>query len=212
MKTFKKLVVAMVLAMTLVMGLSVVSFAANSSPERKNISKTTITVKKAKYNGKKQMPKVVVKNAKGKKLEEGVDYVIVSDGRKNSGKESFVIKGIGRYKGSVEKIFEIEGTASKKANKVTFKANKKTSFKASDLKKKNKKIKFTVEKNKKNQGKVTYKLLTNTKHAKKYISINDNGVVTLKKGIKKGTYVVRVKVGGNGKFAPRVQKFNIVVK
>lgn len=212
MKSFKKVVVTMILAMTLVMGLSMVSSAAKSSPERQSIAKTDITVKKAKYNGKKQMPEVVIRNSDGKKLKEGVDYVIECEGRKDSGKKLFVIKGIGRYKGSVEKFFEIEPTASKKANKVTFKTNKKPSFKSSDLKKKNKKIKITVEKNKKNKGKVTYTLLTKSKHAKKYISISDNGVVTLKKGLKKGTYVVKAKVLGNGKFAPRVQKIKIVVK
>lgn len=212
MKSFKKVVVALIAAMTLVMGLSMVSSAAKSSPERKKISTTTITVDKVKYNGELQSPKVTVTKPNGKKLKEGVDYVLEYEPKKNSGNYTVVVKGIGRYKGTAEAVFTIEGTASKKANKVTFTTNKSTNFKASTLQKKNKKIKISVTKNKKNKGKVTYKLLTNSKHARKYISISDDGVVTLKKGIKKGTYVVRAKVKGNGKFAPRVKKFKIVVK
>ena len=48
------------------------------------------------------------------------------------------------------------------------------------------------------QGKVTYKVTKYDKKAKKKITISKSGTVTVKKGLKKGTYKVRVKVSAKG--------------
>ena len=211
MKAFKKTIVALVAAMVMVMGLSVVSFAAQS-PAKTDIATATAKAKTVKYNGKKQAPVVKVKAADGTVLKEGVDYVVDFDKVKHSGEYKVVIRGIGRYEGKTTTTFTIKGTASEEANKVTAKANKSTAFKADKLKNKNAKIKLSVTKSKKNKGTVTYKVAPLTKRALKYVTVNDNGVVTLKKGIKKGTYKIRVKVAGYKNYAPQTRTIKIVVR
>lgn len=211
MKALKKTVVALVAAMVMVMGLSVISFAAQS-PVKTNISSTTATTKSVKYNGKKQSPVVTVKAADGTVLQEGVDYVVEFNSVKHSGSYTVVIRGIGRYEGTTTATFTIKGTETKKANKVTVKANQSTTLKASSLKKKNTKIKLSVAKASKNKGAVTYKVVPTNKKALKYVTVNKKGVVKLKKGIKKGTYKIRVKVGGYKGYAPQTKTIKIVVK
>ena len=44
------------------------------------------------------------------------------------------------------------------------------------------------------KAKKTYKLSSVTKAAKKYISVSKNGKVTVKKGLKKGSYTLMVKI------------------
>ena len=96
-------------------------------------------------------------------------------------------------------------------------------FKASKLKKKTVKVKakkaFKVTGAK---GKVTYKRIGISckkklaKQAKKRIKIAKNGKVTCKKGLKKGTYKVKVKVkaAGNSSYLPatKTTTLTIVVK
>lgn len=212
MKAFKKAVVALITAMVMVMGLSVVSFAAQS-PAKTNIATATATTKSVKYNGKKQSPVVKVKAADGTKLKEGVDYIVEFDSAKHSGDYTVVIRGIGRYEGTTTATFTIEGTASAADNRVTATTNKSTSYKAKDLKKKNKKITVTVSKSKKNKGAVTYKVVSkDNKKALKYVSVDENGVIKLKKGIKKGTYKVRIKIAGYKKYAPQKKTIKIVIR
>lgn len=86
----------------------------------------------------------------------------------------------------------------KKKNTMTVKA-KSVSLKASVLKKKDQKIKkskaFTVSKN---QGKVTFKMSKIKKDLKKKITISKSGVITVKKGLKKGKYQFNVAVTAAG--------------
>ena len=58
--------------------------------------------------------------------------------------------------------------------------------------------------------KVTYKV-TGKKSAKKYIKVSKNGKVTIKKGIKKGTYkiVIKAKATKNHKQGKKVVKITI---
>lgn len=211
MKLFKKTLVALIAAMIMVMGLSVVSFAA-SSPVKTNISTADVNIKKVKYNGAKCMPSVKVTAADGTRLKEGVDYVVEFKATKHSGDHVVVIRGIGRYEGTTTGIFTIDGTANTAENKVTVKAQK-TQLKASSMKKKSSKVKLTVSKSKKNKGKVTYKVVTKgNKNAAKYVSVNSKGVVKFKKGIKKGTYKVKIMVAGYKKFDPQVKTVKFVIK
>ena len=80
-------------------------------------------------------------------------------------------------------------------------------FKAKKLKKKSMKIKLKV----KSDGKVKgFKV--KGKKAKKWIKVSKKGVVTLMKGIKKGTYKIRVQIKGTKNFKKGYQTIKIVVK
>ena len=96
---------------------------------------------------------------------------------------------------------------------------KKTKLKAKKLKKKSQKVargKVMVVRNA--QGRVTFRLLKVSKSRyKKYFKINGrNGVVTVKKKLKKGTYTIRCRVTASGneayKSGSRVVSFKITVK
>ena len=75
------------------------------------------------YNGKVKEPTVTVKDSKGKKLKNKVDYTVTyASGRKNVGTYKVTIKFKGRYKGSKTLTFKINPvktsaklTAAKKA-------------------------------------------------------------------------------------------------
>ena len=93
MRMLKKGLLALLTLLVLVVGISTVSFAAASSPTKSDINTTSITVKKVKYNGKKQSPKVTVKTASGATLVAGKDYVVDSKKYKHSGTYKVTCKG-----------------------------------------------------------------------------------------------------------------------
>ena len=90
---------------------------------------------------------------------------------------------------------------AKKANPITVKA-KAVKVKYKSLKKKTQIIAvtkaFAVSKA---QGRVTYKVVKFDKKAKKKINVNSAGKVTVKKGLKKGTYKIKVQVTAAGSTA-----------
>lgn len=104
-------------------------------------------------------------------------------------------------------------TAAKAKQPMTVKAKKLKAVKASKLKKNNIKIKkttaFTIKKNK---GKLTFKKISGNKK----IIISKAGTITLKKGLKKGTYKLKVKVTAAGtkkyKSGSRKTTVTIIVK
>lgn len=106
---------------------------------------------------------------------------------------------------------------AKKANTLTVKAKKPT-VKFAKLKKKNQTIALkkamTVSKA---QGTVTYKLSSakkGKKNFKKYFKVAKNGKITVKKGLKKGTYKVKVKVtaAGNTEYNAAVKTVTVTIK
>ena len=170
------------------------------------LSKTAFT-----YNAKVQKPTVTLTN--GEVLKEGVDYTLKwsSASPKKAGSYYVVVTGIGAYKGTVKATFKI----NKAANPLKVKA-KTAKIKFSTLKNKkqvlavSKVIKFT----KKGQGTLTYVKSTGNKK----ITINKKtGKVTVAKGLKKGTYKVKVKIKakGNANYKASAYKavtFKIIVK
>lgn len=217
MKALKKAVVVLMAAAVLATGVSeaaiVSEAAAVSSPGITSISTAKVSLKYStvKYTGKTRTAVITVKDAKGNILKEGTDYTVSKKSFKNSGTYTITITGIGHYTGTTTTKFTIKGTATKAQNKITAKA-KTSSVKAKNLKKKSKKIKITVKKNKGFKGAVTYKVTKYPKNAKKYISVSKKGVVTLKKGAKKGTYKVKVSVAGYKKYNPKTKTVTIKVK
>lgn len=171
-----------------------VLLVAEYESEMINIAEAKLTVSKTAftYNAKVQKPSVTLTN--GVVLKEGVDYTLKwsSASPKNAGTYVITVTGTGDYNGTVKATFKINKASN------TLKVSAKTvTLKFSKLKKKaqtlavSKVVKFV----KKGQGTLTYVKVTGNKK----ISINKkNGKVTVKKGLKKGTYKVKVKVKAAG--------------
>ncbi len=191
MKTMKK--VAAVLLAVMLMAPAAVNAAAPSA------TKATIAGQKAAvstvYTGKAQLPATVTIN--GKTLIAGQDFVYVNAAAKtDAGTYTVSIKGIGAFEGTATVTYTVNKAAA--ATKTTKVAAKKA-YKASSLKKKAKKFSVKV-------AGATYTV--KGKKAKKYIKVSKKGKVTVKKGIKKGTYkiVIKVKATKNTKAGKKVVK------
>ena len=151
------------------------------------LSKTSYT-----YNGKVQKPSI--KTICGKSLKEGTDYEAKwsNNSSKNAGTYTVTVTGKGDYKGTGTAKY----TIAKASNTMKIKA-KTATVKRSAVKEKaqtlavSKVIDFTN----KGQGAKTYV----KKSGNNKITINKTtGKVTVKKGLKKGTYKVKVKVKAKG--------------
>ena len=195
MKTMKK--VAAVLLAVMLMAPAAVNAAAPSA------TKATIAGQKAAvstvYTGKAQLPATVTIN--GKTLIAGQDFVYVNAAAKtDAGTYTVSIKGIGAFEGTATVTYTVSKAAA--ATKTT-KVVAKKAYKASSLKKKAKKFSVKV-------AGATYTV--KGKKAKKYIKVSKKGKVTVKKGIKKGTYkiVIKVKATKNTEAGKKVVK--IVIK
>ena len=163
------------------------------------LSKNTFT-----YNAKVQKPTVTVIN--GLILKEGVDYTLQwsSDSPKKAATYVITVTGTGAYNGTANVTFKI----NKAANPLKVKA-KTVKVKFSKLKKKAQKLKVTkvVKFTKKGQGTLTYKKVKGNKK----ITINKkNGKVTIKKGLKKGTYKVKIKIKAKGNVNYKASSYKTV--
>ena len=160
------------------------------------------------YNGKEKTPGAVV-TRNGRTLVAGTDYIISYKNNKNAGTATAFITGTGLYGDGWEYNFVIK----KAANPLKI-APKTATVRYSALKKKTQTLKVSkvIRFTKKGQGAMQYKRVkvtrasktgTRSSAAKKYINIaSKSGKVTVKKGLKKGTYkvTVRVKAGGNSNY------------
>lgn len=136
------------------------------------------------YNGKAQEPVVTLD---GKALKRGTDYQATFKNNKNAGTAQITILGIGRFYGSVTKSFRIQ----KAYNPV---AVTKTKIKVNTAKMRNGKQTVRLSVNVKEKAKKTFRRVSVPKKAKKYIAVSKNGKITVKKGLKKGTYKIKVRV------------------
>lgn len=117
--------------------------------------------------------------------------------------------------GYLSKSVSAESQLTKKSNTITVKT-KKITVKKNKLKKKaisiSKKKAFKVSGA---QGKVTYKLASVKKAKfKKYFKVSKSGKITIKKGLKKGTYKLKVNVtaAGNANYEPMTKTVTVKVK
>ena len=181
--------VIMVIAM-LVMS---VSASAASSPTAKKLGKVTVSPASYTYNAYDRTPKVTVKDADGKSVA-GKYYTVFWKNNEEAGTATVTVKGKAPYTGSAKTTFKI-----KRAGAYAFvnkPAKTTVTVKAKDVKKKAKKVgrideylKRSSKKYTKSVGvKATYK--TNSK----YVKVSKKGYITVKKGAKKGTYKITVKL------------------
>lgn len=123
----------------------------------------------------------------GYTLKKGTDYTVTYKNNVNVGTATMTIKGTGNFVGEMPCEFSI----IKASNSITKYTSKKT-LKYKTLKKRAQAFKIAaVDKFK---AKKTYKLTKVPKKAKKYIKVSKAGKVTVKKGIKKGTYKIKVRI------------------
>ena len=129
-------------------------------------------------------------------FREGEDYTVSYKNNTNAGTASVVFTGKGRVIGSATKTFEI----SKIPNTMTAQGNT-VKIKASKLKKKKQIIKPTKSLRICNAvGNLNFKLAgVNKKKFKKYFKVNaNNGNITIKKGLRKGTYKLKIDITAAG--------------
>ncbi len=162
-----------------------------------------------KYNGKAKEATVVVMDEAGESLTEGRDYQITYEDNVAPGLAYVYIDFMGNYDGHFSDSFEIV----KGDNPLAIKG-KTYSIRYSTLKKKTQVLAagkiYSVTR--KGAGKMSYALYSAKKGAKsfkRYFAVNKTtGKLTVKKGLKKGTYkvVVKAKAAGNSNYKASAQK------
>ncbi len=179
------------LALGLILALSTVSaFAATPSGGGIDISKgkVTVTTSSKTYNGYKGTAgvQVVVNNTV---LKKGTDYVVAGATTPSALAKTYTlgnieIVGVGAYKGTL--FTSTDYTIKKAYQKPTVTPSKKTVY-YSKLKKR---TQYVTMKTTGNKGAVTYSKSSGSKN----LTVNKYGKISVKKGTRKGTYSIKVKV------------------
>ncbi len=154
-----------------------------------SIKSVKLSKNKFTYNGKTQKPTFTITDRKGNKLTSGKDYKVYYPTKPvNCGLYVISVEFLGKYGG----VFDSEYSIAQAKNPMTVKATAKTvSYKK--VKKKN--VTVTALTVKKAQG---TKSFVKTSGDKKITVNKKTGKITVKKGIKKKTYTVKVKVTAKG--------------
>ena len=146
------------------------------------------------------------------KLVCNSDYTVEYSNNVSVGVGRITIKGKGLYTGTITRDFQInklKNTLSVSGKKVVIKYKK--------LKKKKQTIKIArAAKITNPKGKVTYKKvkLNKKKYAKKFIINKKTGKITVKRGVKKGTYKMTIKVhaAGDKIYKSKTKKVVVTIK
>ena len=144
------------------------------------------------YDGKAKEPEVTLAVG-GKTLELGTDFTVEYTGNVGAGTARVTLAGTGAYKGTKTTTFTIDkaaNTLSAKGKTATVKYAKVKKKKKTTLKP-GKAFKFAS----KGQGTLTY---AKKKGSKKIAIDKKTGKVTVKKGLKKGTYKVKAIITAAG--------------
>lgn len=185
--------------------------AKSAYDKASDLTNATLTVSNATYTGKAltPKPKVVIN---GKTLTQNTDYTVAYENNTNAGKATVTVTGAGDYIGSTSGTF----TINKATNTLTT-SGKKVTLKAKKLKKKNQTVKKAkAYKVTGNVGKVTFKKggLNKKKFNKKFIVNAQTGNITVKKGVKKGTYKLKViaEAAGNANYNKLAKTMTVTIK
>jgi hypothetical protein len=158
------------------------------------------------WTGKKLTPAVTVTVGKTK-LKKGTDYTLSYQNNVNVGTATVTVTGKGQYTGKVTKKFTIQKAANPLKGK-----GKTAEVKYSKVKKKDQTLKVSkvLTFTKKGQGTLTY---AKSGGNKKITVAKKTGAVTVKKGLKKGKYPVKVKVkaAGNANYKAATQTLTFTV-
>ncbi len=163
----------------------------------------TVTATDLVYNGTRQNAGIVVTAKDGTVLKEGVDYFLNGQTAKAAGTHKATITAYGNYYETTTVNYKIAKAPQELTAKVKKTGTQEYSVKASKLKKGSKTFKIKVTK--KGKMKVRYSC-NNSK-----IKINKNGKVTLKKGLKAGTYKIKVTTGASKNYKANKTPIKIMV-
>ncbi len=162
---------------------------ANLSSSKAVLNKTSVN-----FNGKAQKPGVKSVAIGSRVLTKSTDYTVSYSSNKNIGKAKVTIKGKGNYTGTKTANFTIKAITnpfkvSARSKILTAYTKKNTTFSPVEL--------YTIT-NDKSKGQRVYTITGMSKGAKPYktklkISSKD-GKIVAGKGIKKGTYALKVRV------------------
>ena len=153
------------------------------------------------YTGKAITQEPVVK-LDGKTLTKGTDYTLSYLNNINAGTATVTVTGAGAYIGTIKKNFTIAkaaNTLAAKGKTVTIKKNKKNVIKKAKA--------YTVKNSK---GTLTFK----KSKGNRKITVTKNGNITVKKGLKKGTYKVKIKItaAGNANYKKADKTVTVKIK
>lgn len=178
-----------------------------------SIGKTTVSgLANVAYTGKAVTPSPTVKLG-STTLKSGTDYTVAYENNKNTGTAAVIITGKGNCTGTIKKTFNI----TKATNPLKTSA-KTASVKYSKLKKKNQKLAISklIKFMSKGQGTLKYKLagVSKAKYRKFFKMSSKTGKLTIKKGLKKGTYKLKVNVSaaGNSNYLPATKTVTLKIK
>ena len=166
---------------------------------RKSISSASISsIANRTFNGKAQTPAPRV-TVNGVTLVKGTDYTLSYKNNVNAGTATVTVIGKGNYTGSKKATF----TIAKAANTMKVATTTK-SVKRSKVKKRKQVVSNCITFTTAAQGSVTYAKVAKGSSGKLSIDAN-TGQITVKKGTKKGTYKIKVRVtaSGNANYASR---------
>ena len=175
-----------------------------------NIGKASITgITDKVFTGKEIEQKPVIR-ALGKTLKGGDDYFISYSNNLDTGTAKVIIEGIGNFGGKTTRTF----TISKAKNRIATAAA--TLNVPQTLLKEKKKTNVYLLASANENPRMSYKLLSAPKKAGKKLKLNSKGKITLTKGIKSGTYKLKVRITAaatkNYKKTTVVRNYKIVVK
>lgn len=180
-------------------------------PRKKN---AVINTKSFVYNGKKQIPGVTVYDIFGNTLKEGKDYKVSNSSYADVGTWTNYVEYIGDYLGYPREELKYSITKANNPMKVSSKKTVKFSYKK--IKKKSYQTKKKVVKAKNFKGNwAWYKKVKGNKHINIWSSSSTKTcAVTVRKGIKKGTYKIKVRVQdyGNNNYKGKKKTVTIKVK
>ena len=168
------------------------------------IKSITLSQTVFKYDGKNHFPKVIAKDVNGKVLSEGSDYIVEHATYSKDPDEYHVsVEFIGNYSGYEQLTYRI----LKKTQSFSVIA-KKVNVKYSKVKKKAQVISAKKVLSVSNAiGKLTYKKVKGNKK----ITVAKNGKITVKKGLKKGTYKIKINVTAAGNYLYKTSSKTTVV-
>ena len=153
-----------------------------------NIKKAKIILEKTEftYDGKQKMPKLTITYGTYT-LTEGIDYTLIYRNNVSVGTASVKIKGKGNFTNSITLPFKI-----KKGSQIIPVPGRIPLYSKTDLAKKKQKLSITKLVDLSNcEGKLSYEKLSGDS----CLTISKStGVITVKKGTKKGTYSMKVKI------------------
>ena len=154
----------------------------NYDPARNDISSWTVKgVKNLTYNGRALEQSNLSVERDGIKATVSVEY----RNNVNVGTATMIISGKGDYSGTIEKTFKINPAK----NAITFTSSTKRTVDASLFKSGSMTIQLFASA--RENPKITYKLSSGGNN---FIKLGSNGKLMLKKGLKKGTYMLKIKM------------------